>query len=322
MQIKLLLASALAAEGAFAASAWGQCGGQGFSGDASCPSGYTCTYSNAWYSQCLPGSSNPTTTARTTTTVRPGTTTTVRPGTTTTRTTTSVVSQPTSGPASSITVYTKCKQANVLAVTFDDGPATYQQSIIDQFAAAGGKTTFFLNGNLYRCIYQGADTILAAYKAGHQIAAHSWSHQHMTSLSASQQESEIKKVDDALAKIIGAKPTYMRPPYGETNSALNEVARKLGYRAMINWDIDTEDWNGKTPAQSLAKFTAADTSGHISLSHENYQSTVQTFLPSIIQYAKSKNLKLVTVGECLGESQSLWYKEVGSPKGKDSTWVC
>ncbi|KAJ3028719.1 hypothetical protein HDV00_010082 [Rhizophlyctis rosea] len=317
MQIKLLIASALAAEGAFAATAWGQCGGQGWSGDASCPSGYVCTYSNAWYSQCIPGSSggNPTTT-------RPTTTTTTRAGTTTTRTTTTSAPTTTSGPASSITVYTKCKQSNVLAVTFDDGPANYQQSIIDQFAAAGGKTTFFLNGNLYRCIYDGASTILAAYKAGHQIAAHSWSHQHMTSLSTSQQQSEIKKVDDALAKIIGAKPTYMRPPYGETNSALNEVARQLGYRAMINWDIDTEDWNGKTPAQSLAKFTSADTSGHISLSHENYQSTVQTLLPQIISYAKSKNLKLVTVGECLGESSSLWYKEVGTPKSRDSTWVC
>ncbi|KAG8976402.1 hypothetical protein FRC05_003645 [Tulasnella sp. 425] len=41
---------------------WGQCGGQGWNGPTTCVAGSTCVYSNAWYSQCLPGSSNPSTT--------------------------------------------------------------------------------------------------------------------------------------------------------------------------------------------------------------------------------------------------------------------
>jgi acetylxylan esterase len=32
---------------------WGQCGGIGYSGPTVCVAGTTCTYSNAWYSQCL-----------------------------------------------------------------------------------------------------------------------------------------------------------------------------------------------------------------------------------------------------------------------------
>jgi endo-1,4-beta-xylanase len=32
---------------------WGQCGGSGYSGCKTCASGYTCKYSNDWYSQCL-----------------------------------------------------------------------------------------------------------------------------------------------------------------------------------------------------------------------------------------------------------------------------
>ncbi|GLB37066.1 hypothetical protein LshimejAT787_0401170 [Lyophyllum shimeji] len=39
--------------------AWGQCGGQGWSGPTTCVAGYTCTYSNPYYSQCLPGSGTP-----------------------------------------------------------------------------------------------------------------------------------------------------------------------------------------------------------------------------------------------------------------------
>ncbi|KAL1590091.1 hypothetical protein WHR41_01201 [Cladosporium halotolerans] len=47
--------------------AYGQCGGQGWSGSTSCVSGYTCKAQSQWYSQCLPGSgsggNNPTTTS-------------------------------------------------------------------------------------------------------------------------------------------------------------------------------------------------------------------------------------------------------------------
>lgn len=36
-------------------AAWGQCGGQGYTGQTFCVSGYSCTYSTPFYSQCLPG---------------------------------------------------------------------------------------------------------------------------------------------------------------------------------------------------------------------------------------------------------------------------
>ncbi|KAJ5174246.1 uncharacterized protein N7482_000123 [Penicillium canariense] len=35
------------------AAHYGQCGGSGWTGATSCASGYTCTYANSWYSQCL-----------------------------------------------------------------------------------------------------------------------------------------------------------------------------------------------------------------------------------------------------------------------------
>ncbi|KAF3225456.1 hypothetical protein TWF106_002592 [Orbilia oligospora] len=61
-------------------TAWGQCGGNNWTGPTSCVSGYYCSYNSEWYSQCIPGSAQGTiTTLRTTTT----TTTTSRAPTTT-----------------------------------------------------------------------------------------------------------------------------------------------------------------------------------------------------------------------------------------------
>ncbi|OBT57058.1 hypothetical protein VE04_02360 [Pseudogymnoascus sp. 24MN13] len=52
----MLLGKTVSAQGA----AYSQCGGQGWTGSKSCVSGYTCTYSNDWYSQCLPGTNTQT----------------------------------------------------------------------------------------------------------------------------------------------------------------------------------------------------------------------------------------------------------------------
>lgn len=48
-------------------SAYGQCGGQGYTGPSTCVSGYSCVLVNQWYSQCQPGTTQPTTTQPTTT---------------------------------------------------------------------------------------------------------------------------------------------------------------------------------------------------------------------------------------------------------------
>ncbi|KAF8959213.1 hypothetical protein BDZ97DRAFT_1906228 [Flammula alnicola] len=41
------------------AAVWGQCGGTGWTGSTTCVSGSVCTFSNTWYSQCLPGTAAP-----------------------------------------------------------------------------------------------------------------------------------------------------------------------------------------------------------------------------------------------------------------------
>ncbi|PPQ66158.1 hypothetical protein CVT26_010880 [Gymnopilus dilepis] len=55
-------------------TAWGQCGGQGWAGATTCVAGYVCTYSNPYYSQCIPGAGTTSTTPHTTTTTAPPTT--------------------------------------------------------------------------------------------------------------------------------------------------------------------------------------------------------------------------------------------------------
>jgi peptidoglycan/xylan/chitin deacetylase (PgdA/CDA1 family) len=149
------------------------------------------------------------------------------------------------------------------------------------------------------CIYNQKTALQNAYNAGHQIASHTWSHpSNFGSMSTSDLNSQMTRLETALVNIIGVKPTYMRPPYLATGGSVLSTMKTLGYRVVTD-DVDAEDWNGKTPAQSQQKFQQAGAggNGHIPLMHETYQGTVETLTPWLINWAKSNNLKMVTVGE-------------------------
>jgi peptidoglycan/xylan/chitin deacetylase (PgdA/CDA1 family) len=210
------------------------------------------------------------------------------------------------GPAPG-TIITQCSVANTIALTFDDGPYNYEASLLNTLEAAGAKATFFVTGTLYNCIYTQSKVLKQAFAAGHQIGSHTWDHKNLDTQSAADVTTEMTKLEVAFANILGIKPTYMRPPSGATSSTMQTVLKGLGYR-IVKWDIDSNDWNKYTPAQSEAKFTGAGSGNHIALMHEPVQTTSQTLAPWVINWAKGKGLKMVT--ECLGDDS--WYVNVTS----------
>ncbi|CCA73188.1 related to deacetylase [Serendipita indica DSM 11827] len=195
------------------------------------------------------------------------------------------------GPAAG-QVITKCSSSGMLALAFDDGPSQLTQTLVNTLNAGGAKATFFVTG----CIHNQAGAIKSAYNSGHQIASHSWSHpSNFGSLSTADLTIQMQKLEGALRTIIGKKAS--------TGGNVLSTMRTLGYRVITD-DVDSGDWNGLTPAQSEARFTAAGAGGlgHIPLMHEVYSTTVNTLVPWLIKWAKQNNLKLVTVAECLGDA--------------------
>ncbi|KAI0389671.1 carbohydrate esterase family 4 protein [Xylariaceae sp. FL0594] len=205
------------------------------------------------------------------------------------------------------TVITKCSKPGVLALAYDDGPYQYTSSLIDTLDQAGVKGTFFMTGTLYGCIYNQRAAVKKAFDHGHQVASHTWTHPHMGSLSASAIQSEMEKVEQAMVNIFGRKPAYVRPPYLETGGSFLSVMKQMNY-TVINDDVDAGDWNGQTPQQSEQKFQQAGAGGlgHIPLMHETYQGTVTTLTSWLINWAKSNNLKIVTVAECLDDAAGMY----------------
>ncbi|KAG9049360.1 hypothetical protein FS837_010574 [Tulasnella sp. UAMH 9824] len=160
-KIAALFAAVLAATGVQAqAGAWQQCGGINYTGSTTCVSGYTCTYSNDWYSQCIPGTATTTKTTTTTTTTRSVSTGTTSTTTTKTSTTSSKTSTTTAPAGTGVQIRTVQDPVYHLYLQNDGGTA-----VIGPEASSGHFTingSIKLNGpNLYLNIASGTTSYRA-----------------------------------------------------------------------------------------------------------------------------------------------------------------
>ncbi|KAJ7807005.1 hypothetical protein B0H14DRAFT_1541548 [Mycena olivaceomarginata] len=220
-------------------------------------------------------------------------------------------------------VYDACINANEIALTFDDGPYIHLRSISDQFTAAGAKATFFFNGNNFDCIYNPdrIGDIKYAYAAGHMIGSHTWSHADLTTLSTDQIKDGMFRMEEALSRILGVRPAFMRPPFGSTNSNVQSVAFGRG-QSLALWDTDTEDADGATVAFSEGVYNQVATSkpkNALILEHETLATTANTLVPFALNLFKSKGYNLVTMAQCLGVDP---YQATGVPQTPTATWTC
>ena len=175
-----------------------------------------------------------------------------------------------------------------------------KQNISRQLIAAGGKGTFFWNGNnceqrfwpnnnnnflngrfLDGCIYDEINVkrVKYAYAQGHMVASHTWDHKDLTKLTYDQIHDEFYRVELALERLLGVKPAYLRPPYGNYNNLVRQVAYERGQK-LVTWDFDSGDSTGSTPAQSNAAYDALikkHPSTILALNHEVYGAFLLSF---------------------------------------------
>ncbi|KAL0564765.1 hypothetical protein V5O48_017276, partial [Marasmius crinis-equi] len=217
-------------------------------------------------------------------------------------------------------VYETCVTPGTAAVTFDDGPYNYVNAILKTLKDNNAKATFFMNGNNWRCIYDMDVSVLNVLGEGHQIASHTWSHPDLNTLKKDEIETQMSKVDEAIVKITGKWPAFMRPPYGNYNDEVREVAAARG-QSLVNWDFDSGDSVGFTAPQSedaYAKLIEKKPSTIIALNHETKETTAKEVVANVIPQLAAAGYKMVTVSECLGMPA---YINETAPQTKDpKTW--
>lgn len=177
----------------------------------------------------------------------------------------------------------------MVALTFDDGPGRYTKDIVKCLKDNQSKATFFVVG----CnIDSYKDGLIAADKIGCEIGNHTYSHANLTTLSAQQIQSEIKKTDDKVKKLTGKTTTVMRTPYGATSQNVRDAVGK----PIILWSIDTLDWKHRNKDKTYHAVMDHVKDGDIVLMHDIHEPTKEAAC-SLIVSLRRQGYQLVTVSE-------------------------
>lgn len=184
-----------------------------------------------------------------------------------------------------------------VALTFDDGPSSYTQPILDVLKDKGAVATFF---NLGDEMKKSPELSKAVVAGGNELASHTNTHQDLPKLDRDALRQEISSALDTLASTTGVKARMIRAPYGAFTPT--EWARSGDLISCnVLWNVDTLDW--KRPGADAIKNEVLSNvrNGSIVLMHDgggNRSQDVEA-LPAIIDELRAQGYQLVTVGELM-----------------------
>lgn len=167
-----------------------------------------------------------------------------------------------------------------VALTFDDGPSSFTDRILDCLEENNAKATFFMVGQE---IANFPDTVKRMDALGCELGNHTYSHVDLTTLKNAEEISrEVGGTDQALLKLVDKGASVLRPPYGSIN---DKVTASVG-TPMILWSIDTLDWKTQDPQQTVDTVLSQVEDGSIILMHDIFETSAlaaETLIPRLIQ---------------------------------------
>ena len=192
-----------------------------------------------------------------------------------------------------VPIYSVDTKEKKVALTFDAAWGSDKTEKIVQTLKDNDVTgTFFLVGFW---IEENADKVKMIDEAGLDIGTHSSTHPKMSTLSSEKMSKELTNSMELITNITGKKVEFFRPPFGDYNDSLINVATELGLKT-IQWDVDTLDWKGLNANEILNRVKTYVKNGSIILCHNNSDHIVEA-LPLIINYLKEQGYQMVKISE-------------------------
>lgn len=199
------------------------------------------------------------------------------------------------------TIITKGPRSKKIALTFDDVPdPRFTPAVLDVLAKYHVQATFFIVGKRAQ---KYPALVSRMMRDGHVIGNHSYDHPLFTKISLSQFQNQIRTTDATIENIVGYKPKFIRPPYGDITEEQLKWAKKQGYK-VINWNVDSLDWKGLSKEEVKKNILTSVGHGSIILQHagggvgSDLTGTIQA-LPEVIQNLRKKGYTFVTIPELL-----------------------
>lgn len=187
-----------------------------------------------------------------------------------------------------------CALVACVAVTYDDGPSSHTQQLLDSLRAERAPATFYMLGPAAQ---QQPALVRAAAATGFEIGSHTMTHTDLTTLKPRAARAEVRDAERILSDLVGAPVRTYRPPYGAVNDA---VLRAVNQPAIL-WTIDTLDWKDPGVDELVARSVDVAKPGDIILFHDTHGDSVEAVGP-VMRGLRDRGLTPVTVSTMFGGS--------------------
>ncbi|MBQ1383122.1 MAG: polysaccharide deacetylase family protein [Solobacterium sp.] len=161
-----------------------------------------------------------------------------------------------------------------ICLTFDDGPSEYTENLLDGLAERNAKASFFLIGNR---VEKYRKTVLRMKEEGHTIGQHTQNHADLTKISEQEVREEINSANEAIMRITGERPRYVRPPFGEYNDRIVLDTDMV----FVTWSYSSLDWEFKYPEVVCRRTVNKAFDGAVVLAHDIFSSSVTGMLKAV-----------------------------------------
>lgn len=219
------------------------------------------------------------------------------------------------------------REGHKLVLTFDDGPEPeYTLPILDSLKSAGVPATFFVVGSR---VMGAQDIVARMVREGHEIGAHSFSHQHMGQLSSVRSDLEFSLAQKAIAGASGRETLLYREPFQRNGGPISAdrvrtlaAAQNQGLM-LAGMEIAPKDWEGWS-ARQIAEHVIAEVeagAGNVILLHDGGQDRSETVaaVPVIVAELQARGYEFTTLADLLGMTRSELMPEVdGTAAALDS----
>lgn len=194
-----------------------------------------------------------------------------------------------------IPIYRVDRKEKVVALSFDAAyGADKTEGIMKILKEYECDATFFLVGFW---VDNNPEVTKKIHDNGFEIGTHSNTHAHMSKLSYTQCEEDLRLSMQKIYNITGVTPKLFRAPYGEYNNTLLQAAESLNI-LTVQWDVDSHDWMDKTTAQITTRVLDRIKEGSIVLFHNNADHILDV-LPLVLDRLKMRGYKCVKLSELL-----------------------
>lgn len=189
------------------------------------------------------------------------------------------------------TINTGTDKVSHIYITFDDGPVSNTNEILEILDRYKVKASFFVKGESAKI---NEEIIKKIWKRGHCIGNHSFYHKSwFPILPVKKIREELERTQTVLSQMTGSAPQFFRPPFGVTNPLIAGALKSTKLKT-IGWTIRSLDTVIKDHNKVISRIIRQLKPGCIVLLHDTTPE-IGRILEAVLESCKKSGLKPVSL---------------------------